>query len=383
LKVALVHDWLTGMRGGEKVLLELMRLLPGADLYTLLWNRGSVAPEIEARVRGTTFLQNLPRAASAYRYYLPLFPAAIRSLDLRGYDVILSSSHAVAKSVRVPEGAVHVSYVHTPMRYLWDTGADYFRFGRGRWWKRAALALVAPALRSFDRRTAAGVDFFIANSANVRERIRRVYGAEAQVIPPPVDTDFFTPSPASSSDQAEAYYLVVSSLEPYKRVDLAVEAFSGGKRRLLVAGSGTLEAELRARARPPVEFLGAVSGERLRNLYQHCRALIFPAREDFGIVAVEAQACGRPVVCYGQGGATESVLDGRTGVHFHEQSATALLEGVARLERSEWDAGAIRRHSLEFSQPQFHERMKSFLRAVVPGIWSFDECGSRNPAGHL
>ncbi len=383
MKVALVHDWLTGMRGGEKVLLELMRLLPGADLYTLLWNRGSVAPEIEARVRGTTFLQNLPRAASAYRYYLPLFPAAIRSLDLRGYDVILSSSHAVAKSVRVPEGAVHVSYVHTPMRYLWDTGADYFRFGRGRWWKRAALALVAPALRSFDRRTAAGVDFFIANSANVRERIRRVYGAEAQVIPPPVDTDFFTPSPASSSDQAEAYYLVVSSLEPYKRVDLAVEAFSGGKRRLLVAGSGTLEAELRARARPPVEFLGAVSGERLRNLYQHCRALIFPAREDFGIVAVEAQACGRPVVCYGQGGATESVLDGRTGVHFHEQSATALLEGVARLERSEWDAGAIRRHSLEFSQPQFHERMKSFLRAVVPGIWSFDECGSRNPAGHL
>ena len=379
MKVALVHDWLTGMRGGEKVLLELVRLLPEADLYTLLWNRGSVVPEMEARVRGTTFLQNLPRAARAYRYYLPLFPAAIRSLDLRGYDVILSSSHAVAKSVRVPEGAVHVSYVHTPMRYLWDTRADYFRFGRGRWWKRAALALVAPALRRFDRRTAAGVDFFIANSANVRERIRRVYGAEAQVIPPPVDTDFFTPSPSALED----YYLVVSSLEPYKRVDLAVEAFSGGKRRLLVAGSGTLEAELRARAKPPVEFLGAVSDERLRNLYQHCRALIFPAREDFGIVAVEAQACGRPVVCYGQGGAAESVLDGRTGFHVHQQSASALLDGVGRLERREWNAGAIRQHSLEFSQPQFHERMKSFLRAVVPGAWSFDEHGSRNPAGHL
>ncbi len=379
MKVALVHDWLTGMRGGEKVLLELVRLLPEADLYTLLWNRGSVAPEIAARVRGTTFLQKLPRVASAYRYYLPLFPAAIRSLDLRGYDVILSSSHAVAKSVRVPKGAVHVSYVHTPMRYLWDTGADYFQFGRGRWWKRAALALVAPALRSFDKRTAAGVNFFIANSANVRERIRRAYGADAQVIHPPVDTDFFTPSANAPGD----YYLVVSSLEPYKRVDLAVEAFSGGPRKLLVTGSGTLAAELRARARPPVEFLGAVSDERLRNLYQHCRALIFPAREDFGIVAVEAQACGRPVVCYGQGGATESVLDGRTGVHVHEQSASALLEGVERLERSEWDAGAIRRHSLEFSQPQFHERMKSFLRAVVPGIWSFDECGSRNPAGHF
>ena len=379
MKVALVHDWLTGMRGGAKVLLELVRLLPEADLYTLLWNRGSVAPEIEAQVRGTTFLQNLPRSSSAYRYYLPLFPAAIRSLDLGGYDVILSSSHAVAKSVRVPEGAVHVSYVHTPMRYLWDMGADYFQFGQGRWWKRAALALVAPALRGFDRRTAAGVNFFIANSANVRERIRRVYGAEAQVIHPPVDTDFFTPS----LDRPGDYYLVVSSLEPYKRVDLAVEAFSGGPRQLLVAGSGTLEAELRARAKPPVEFLGAVSDERLRNLYQNCRALIFPAREDFGIVAVEAQACGRPVVCYGQGGATESVVDGRTGVHFHEQNATALLDGVGRLERSEWDAGAIRRHSLEFSQPRFRERMKSFLRAVVPGVWSFDEHGSRNPAGHL
>ena len=383
MKVALVHDWLTGMRGGEKVLLELVRLLPEADLYTLLWNRGSVAPEIEARVRGTTFLQKLPRAASTYRYYLPLFPAAIRSLDLRGYDAILSSSHAVAKSVRVPEGAVHVSYVHTPMRYLWDTGPDYFQFGRGRWWKRTALALVAPALRSFDRRTAAGVNFFIANSANVRERIRRFYGAEAQVIHPPVNTDFFTPSLAPSSDRPGDYYLVVSSLEPYKRVDLAVDAFSAGRRRLLVAGSGTLEAELRARAKAPVEFLGAVSDERLRNLYRHCRALIFPARDDFAIVAVEAQACGRPVVCYGQGGATESVVDGCTGVYFHEQSAAALFDGVGRLERSEWDAGAIRRHSLEFSQALFHERMKSFLRAVVPGVWSFDEHGNRNPAGHL
>src|SRR5712692_2175753 len=189
-RVALVHDWLTGMRGGEKVLLELVRLLPSADIFTLLWKRGSVAPEIEARVRRTSFLDRLPWSAGAYRYYLPLLPAAIRSLDLAGYDLIVSISHAVAKAARAPSGAVHVSYIHTPMRYLWDTGPDYFQFGTGRWWKRAALGAAAPWLRRFDCRTAAGVDFFVANSENVRQRIRRIYGGEACLIHPPVDTIF-------------------------------------------------------------------------------------------------------------------------------------------------------------------------------------------------
>ncbi|MBI3698303.1 MAG: glycosyltransferase, partial [Acidobacteria bacterium] len=216
MRIALVHDWLTGMRGGEKVLAELVALFPSSDVFTLVWKRGSVRPEIEARVRGASFLDRLPRAATAYRYYLPLFPAAIRSIPLDGYDLILSSSHAVAKGVRVPPGAVHASYVHTPMRYLWDTGPDYFAFGRGRWWKRAALGAVAPWLRRFDRASAAGVHHFIANSQTVRGRIRRLYGAAARVIYPPVDTDFFTPD----SSPPEDYYLAVSSLEPYKRIDL-------------------------------------------------------------------------------------------------------------------------------------------------------------------
>ncbi len=356
MKVALVHDWLTGMRGGEKVLLELVRLLPDADIFTLLWNRGTVAPEIEARVRATSLLQRLPAAATAYRYYLPLFPAAVRSLDLRGYDLVVSTSHAVAHAAPAPPGAPHASYIHTPMRYLWDARDDYFRFGRGRRWKRAALALTAPWLRRFDRRAGARVTHLIANSRNVRDRIRRIYGRDARVIYPPVDTSFFTPGGAPGDS-----YLVVSSLEPYKRIDLAVRAFSGGSRRLLVAGRGTLARELRALARPPVEFLGEVTDEVLRDLYRSARALIFPGRDDFGMVAVEAQACGRPVVCYGAGGALESVADGATGVCFGEQTPEALLAAVEQAERVRWDPERIRRHSLQFSRSQFRARMKELL----------------------
>ena len=356
MRIALVHDWLTGMRGGEKVLLELVRLLPEADIFTLLWNRGSVAPEIESRVRGVSFLHKLPRAARAYRYYLPFFPAAIRSLDLTGYDLVISSSHAVALAARVPEGARHISYVHTPMRYLWDARADYFQVGRGLPWKRAALGLFSPWLKAFDCRAAARVHHLIANSNHVRERVRRVYGRDAEVIYPPVDTDFFTPS-----GEPGDYYLVVSSLEPYKRIDLPVDAFSGGSRRLLVAGKGTLDRELRARARPPVEFLGEVTDEVLRDLYRRARGLLFPGREDFGMVPVEAQACGRPVICYGAGGALESVVDGQTGVHFAPQTAEALLQAVGRAESARWDSAVIRQNSSRFSRSVFQARMKASL----------------------
>jgi glycosyltransferase involved in cell wall biosynthesis len=355
------------MRGGEKVLAELVRMLPSAQVFTLFWKRGSVAGEIEACVRGTSFLDRAPYVADAYRYYLPLFPLAVRSLRLPPCDLVISSSHAVAKGVRIPPGAIHVSYVHTPMRYVWDTADDYFCFGRGRRWRRTALALVRPYLRWFDRRTAAGVDFFIANSENVRRRIRRIYGRDARVVPPPVDTDFFTPDGAAAGE----FYLAVSSLEPYKRVDLAVRAFSGGARRLIVAGKGTLEGDLRRLATPPVEFAGEVSGTQLRQLYRRSRALIFPGREDFGIVPVEAQACGRPVVCYGEGGALETVVDGKTGIHFRPQTEEALLDAVARLERHSWDMAAIRLQSLSFSREHFRRRMTNALEAALAPAGGF------------
>lgn len=361
MKVVLVHDWLTGMRGGEKVLAGLVRMFPSAEVFTLLWRRGSVAAEIEARVRGVSFLDRLPGVARAYRYYLPLFPAAVRSLRLPPCDLLISSSHAVAKGVRVPPGARHICYIHTPMRYVWGTPEDYFGFGRGRHWRRLALAVVAPYLRWFDRRTADGVHVFVANSENVRQRIQRIYGREAEVVPPPVDTDFFTPDGAPPDD----YYLAVSSLEPYKRLDLAVRAFSGGRRRLIVAGKGTQEGELRRLARHPVEFAGGVSQQRLRELYRRSRALIFPGREDFGMVPVEAQACGRPVVCFGEGGALETVVDGETGIHFRQQTPAALLQAVECAEARSWDVGAIRRNSLRFSRERFRQRMKGLIESVL------------------
>lgn len=360
LRVALVHDWLTGMRGGEKALLELCRMFPRASVHTMLWNRGSVHVEIEARVAEVSFLAKLPGARGGYRNFLPLYPAAIRSLRLPDVDLVLSTSHAVAKGVRTPPGAMHVSYIHTPMRYLWGFGGDYFRFGRGAWWKRAALGAVRPYLRRFDLQTAENPDYLIANSRTVRQRIRDVWNREAEVIYPPVDTEFFTPGADAPGD----YYLVVSPLEPYKRVDLALEAFAGLDRRLIVVGGGTLERELRRLAGPNVELAGRVGDERLRELYRGCRALVFPANEDFGLTPVEAQACGRPVIAYGEGGATETVVDGETGVLFRPQTPEGLRAAITRFESAAFDAQRCRQHSLGFSAGRFRARMGAFLAGL-------------------
>ncbi len=364
-RVALVHDWLTGMRGGEKVLLELCRLFPKARIYTLLWNRGTVHPEIEQRVAASSFLQRLPRASSAYRLYLPLFPRAIRSLSIKDADLVISSSHAVAKGVGIPNGIPHVSYVHTPMRYLWDDTNSYFQFGPGRRWKRAGLKLISPYLRRFDLASAETVGHFIANSETVRQRINRLYQRDATVIHPPVDTNFFRPAAGPGTGN---YYLVVSSLEPYKRIELAIEAFRRLGRPLWIAGSGSLRGSLQRIAGRNIRFLGHVPDHELRKLYQNCRALIFPGMEDFGIVAVEAQACGKPVVCYGKGGATESVIDRETGVHFQSQEPEAqeqeaLIQAVEKLERCRWDDRLIRENSLRFSVSRFHDRMEAFLKS--------------------
>jgi glycosyltransferase involved in cell wall biosynthesis len=348
------------------VLLELCRMFPDAPLYTLLWKRGSVDPEIEQHVAGTSFLQWLPGASQGYRNYLPLFPAAVRSLGLPAADLVLSSSHAVAKGVRAPDGAVHASYIHTPMRYVWPFGADYFGAAGAAPIKRAALAAAGPYLRWFDRASAAGVERFAANSENVARRIRQVWGRDAEVIYPPIDTAFFEPG---GGEQPEDFYLLVSSLEPYKRVDLAIEACRRLGRRLLIAGDGTSGKRLRRRAGGGVELLGRVDDVRLRNLYQRCRALIFPGLEDFGMTPLEAQACGRPVVYFAAGGALESVTEA-TGVGFAEQRAERLIEAIERLESRNWKRPTIREHSLRFSTAVFRDKMERFVGnclAAVPG----------------
>jgi glycosyltransferase involved in cell wall biosynthesis len=361
LRVALVHDWLTGMRGGEKVLLSLCRLFPEATIFTLLHVRGSVAPEIEAHEVRTTFVQRLPDVARRYRHYLPLFPAAAASIDLTGFDLVISSSHCVAKGVRVPPGALHVCYCHTPMRYVWDREAEYFnpeRIGRVR---ARVIGLVAEGLRAWDVATASRAHRYVANSAHVADRIRRYYGRTAVVIPPPVDADFFTPGDGAPG----TYDLVVSALAPYKRLDLVLEAYRGGGRRLKIVGTGPEEKHLRAIAPREAEFLGRVDDRALRELYRGCRVVIMPGIEDFGIVPLEAMACGRPALVFAQGGGPESVVDGETGLLFHEPTPAALRAAVDSLSGMRFNEDSLRRRALAHSRPVFEARLSGFVRETL------------------
>jgi glycosyltransferase involved in cell wall biosynthesis len=369
LRVALVHDWLTGMRGGERCLEVFCELFPDADLFTLLHVPGSVSAVIERRRIVTSFLQSMPRVRERYRQYLPLFPLAMRGFDFSSYDLVLSSSHAVAKAARRRAGATHVCYCFTPMRYVWDLYDDYFG-AHAPLGVRLAMPPVAAALRRWDRRTSARVDRFVAISKFVAARIRRVWDREADVIYPPVDVSRFTFVEEAPRD----YDLVVSALVPYKRVDLAVAAATRLGRRLLVVGTGPEAARLAAMAGPTVEFLGWRSDEEIARLYARCRAVLFPPREDFGIVPLEAMAAGRPVVAFGVGGATETVvgLDAAgdappTGVLFREQTVDALVEAMTTLDRcgDRFDPKAARARAEAFDRPVFRDRIATYLAQAV------------------
>jgi glycosyltransferase involved in cell wall biosynthesis len=341
------------MRGGEKVLESLCGMFPSADVFTLFYRPDRISEKIRAHRIAASWLNRLPGATRYYRYLLPLMPQAVESFDLAGYDLVVSSSHAVAKGVRVPQGVRHVCYCHTPMRYIWAQSRDYFQVGLAGRIKRPLLAAFSGWLRAWDVRSSQGVTEFIANSENVRARIRESYGRDARVVYPPVDTQFFTPRPNTVSD----YYLVVSALEPYKRVDLAIQAAARLGRRLVIAGRGTQMRMLKRLADVSlgsrVEFTGWVSDDRLRDLYRGCRALLFPGLEDFGMCPVEAQACGRPVIAYGAGGALESVLPGTTGLFFPRQTVDSMTGTIEDFESRSFDPGAARYSSLRFSRQRF------------------------------
>ena len=350
------------MRGGERCLEVFCELFPEAPLFTLLHVPGSVSPTIEHRRVVTSFVQRLPRASSYYRHYLPVFPAAVRGFDLSGFDVVISLSHCVAKAVRRPAGALHISYCFSPMRYVWDLYDDYFgaRAPRAARW---LMPPVAAALRAWDRRTD-GVDAFVAISRHIADRIRRVYGREASVIHPPVDVARFTPSP-----RPDDFYLVVSALVPYKRIDLAVAAANRLGRRLLVVGTGPEEARLRAAAGPTVEFLGWRPDTEVAGLYARARAVLFPAVEDYGIVPLEAAAAGRPTIALASGGALETMvgLDAApappTAVFFDAQTEEGLADAMLRYEANahRFDPDALRARALRFDRGIFRGRIADFI----------------------
>jgi len=353
MRVALVHDWLTGTRGGEKVLEALCAQHPDADIFTLFHERGSVSIE-RHRIR-TSFVQRVPFARRHYRHALPLFPFAIEQFNLDAYDFVISSSHCAAKAVVPPGRARHLCYCFSPMRYAWDQFPLYFgpeRVGEvaARWFYRPALARLA----RWDAATAARVHRFVAISSYVAGRIRRYYNREATVIYPPVDTEFFSPADVSPGQ----HFLIVSALVPYKRIGLAMSACERIGARLRIVGEGPDRARLETLAGPGVEFLGRLSDEAIRDEYRQALAVLLPGEEDFGIAPVEAQACGRPVVALGRGGALETVIDGETGVLTEPQ---ALAEGLERAAALRFDPARIRRHAERFSRERYDREMREVV----------------------
>ncbi len=332
----------------------LCQLFPQAPVFTLLYRPEVSGPAVNRHVVTTSFLQRIPAVHRFHRYLLPFMPAAIESLRLPEADLVISSSHCVAKGVRPPRGAKHLCYCHTPMRYVWGFREEYF--GRKTLKSLLATPLLA-ALKKWDRNSAKRVNLFVANSRNVQARIRHAYGCEADVVNPPVDTERWTPDGSKPGD----YDLIVSGLSILKRVDLAVRAYTRMRRRLVVAGEGPMRKYLEQIAGPNVQFLGRCTDEEILSLYRRCRLLVFPGVDDFGMVPVEVQACGRPVVAFGQGGALETVVPGVTGVFFYEPTEDALIAAVEECSRIEWDPETIRAQAKRFDT-------SSFLKGLTASI---------------
>ena len=359
-------DWLTGMRGGEKVLAALAELLPGAPIYTLFHFPGSVVAELERHPIHTSFLQEAPGLRRFYRHYLPLFPAAIEDLDLSGYDVVVSTSHCVAKGVIPRPGAFHFCYCHTPMRYAWDQEQAYFPRRRG---PVARLrSLVLSWLRTWDVASAGRVDRYVANSHFVAERIRRYYGREADVLAPPVDTDFYRPGDGAG-DADRGYCLAVAALAPYKRVEVAIAACARLGRELVVVGTGPERERLERLAGPGARLLGAVPAEELRELYRGALCFVQPGVEDFGIAATESLACGTPVVAFGRGGVCDIVEDGVHGVLYGpDDDPASVAAAIDKCAQIGFNKMKLRSRAELYSAPVFRQRLRQLLLSSRPDL---------------
>lgn len=359
-KVAIVHDWLVTFRGGEQILEALCELFPKADIFTLFYDPGSVRSRIEKHSIRASFLNRLPGARRFYRWSLPLFPLAIEQFDLNEYDLIISSSHCVAKGIIPSPGALHISYCHTPMRYAWDRRNDYFGGS-------ALEPFMTPFLhylRMWDVTSSHRVDHFISNSSWVAARVNKFYRRDSQVIHPFVNLEQF----ALSEEKPGSYYLTVSAFAPYKRLDLAIEACNELGRTLWIVGGGQDEKRLKRKAGSTIHFVGRVGNELLPKLYADCRALLFPGEEDFGIAPLEAMASGRPVIALGRGGALDSVAPGKSGLLFDNQTAQGMADAILKFEKQEtkFKPADCRKQAEKFGREEFLEKM----RDTISECWS-------------
>ena len=360
LRVAIVHDWLTGYRGGERVLEALLELFPEAELFTLIHTPNKLPHSLRRNLTHVSYLNRFPKVERYYRYLLPLMPSAIESFDLNHFDLVFSSSHCVAKGIIPAPDALHITYCYTPMRYAWDKFFDYF--GKGS--LASFFSLLMSPLRTWDVASSARVDHFIACSQWVKQRIAKYYRRQASVVYPFVDLETFFTDP---NDEKESYYLVVSAFAPYKRIDLAIQACQKLGKPLWIVGDGQDKKPLQALAGPNVTFLGGIGNSELRKIYAGAKALLFPGEEDFGITPLEAMASGTPVIAYGRGGALETVVEGKTGIFFPHQTVESLVSAIETFERqkNEFQRSDCRAQAEHFSKKHFQSEILKLLESWI------------------
>lgn len=356
IKTAIVHEWLVNYAGSERVVESFTNIWPEADVFTLVDFLTEEQRDVILKGKNakTSFIQKLPFAKKKHRYYLPLFPSAIEKLNLSGYDIIISSSHAVTKGIKKKSNQLHITYCHSPMRYIWDQADQYLKGAKG-----FIAKMFINYLRKWDLKSASNVDFFIANSHHIAEKIKRIYNRDTNVIYPPVDVDKF-----AVNELKKDYYLTASRMVPYKRLDIIIEAFNDMEdKKLVVIGSGPEKAKLKSLASSNIEIIDHQETEQLKEYMQKAKAFVFAAEEDFGIIVVEAMACGTPVIAWNYAGTSESVIDGKTGILFDNQNGKSIISAVNKFEADSkiFNANFIREHSKKFSRKKFEETIKTFV----------------------
>lgn len=355
MKVAIVHDWLTNYGGAERVVEAFLEIFPEADIYTLVYDENKMGKIFKKEKVKTTFIQRLPKATKLYTKFLPLMPYAFEELDLSGYDLVISSSSSCAKGVITPPNVKHIAYIHSPMRYAWDLYHDYKK--RSGKITRFFMSIFMKSMREWDYTSSQRIDKIIANSNYVAKRIEKFWGLKSQVIYPPVEIERLEPNGKNSED----FYVVFSRFVPYKRIDLAIEACKKLNKKLVVIGDGEQREYLKSISGDQTIFTGRISDEEVKDYLQRCKAMIFSAEEDFGIVPLEAQACGRPVIAYGKGGALETVVAGETGIFFRNQTVEDVVEAIENFEKMEFNTDIIYNHAMKFSKERFKKEILEII----------------------